>query len=112
MLHPIQHMTSSIKKDEMIYDNSYFSNTFGLNPDKKDSSLRKIHKYHIHVHLLLAKQYAVSKAFFKAFKLIFHKMQSLYDKSHFYSLFKQLWIIKNSKPIFKKIQKIRCKTNA
>ena len=36
MLHPIQHMTSSIKKDEMIYENSYFSNTFGLNPDKKD----------------------------------------------------------------------------
>ena len=111
MLHPIQHMTSSIKKDEMIYEDSYFSNTFGLNPDEKNKSLRKIHKYDIPALLLLAKQYVVSKALPKFFKLIFHKMQSLYDKSHFHSLFKQFWFIKNSKLILKKIQKIRCKAN-
>ena len=31
----------------------------------------------------------ISKAVSKAFKLTFHQIQSFYDKSHFYSSFKQ-----------------------
>ena len=39
-------------------------------------------------------------------------MQSFYDKSHFYFLFKQFSIKEKSKPILEKIEKISCKANA
>ena len=42
------------------------------------------------------------KALSKAFKLIFHQIQSFYEKSHFCSSFSQFWIIENSKPVIEK----------
>ena len=54
----------------------------------------------------------ISKAVSEVFKHIFHQIQTFYDKLHFYSLFKQFWVIKNSKPIPEKIEKINCKANA
>ena len=53
-----------------------------------------------------------SKAISKAFKLIFYQIESFYDKSHVYSSFKQFCVIKNSKLILEKMEKINGKANA
>ena len=49
------------------------------------------------------------KALSKAFKLIFHQIQSFYEKSHFCSSFSQFWIIEIPSPLLKKIEKINFK---
>ena len=75
---------------EIIYEISSCSNTFGLNPDEKDKSViyctghQKIYKNHTG-----ASTKNSTKAVSEAFKLIFHQIQSFYNKSHFYSSFKQ-----------------------
>ena len=45
----------------------------------------------------------ISRAVSKAFKLIFHQIQTFYDKSHFRSSFKQFKVIENSKSILEKL---------
>ena len=54
----------------------------------------------------------ILKAVSKAFKLIFHRIQSFYDKSHCYSSFKQFWVIEDSKSILEKFEKVNYKANA
>ena len=56
--------------------------------------------------------YCCLKEFPTAFELIFHQIQSFYYKSHFYSSFKQCWVIKSSKPILEKIEQINYRSNA
>ena len=51
------------------------------------------------------------KAISKALKLIFFQIQTFYDKSHFYSSFKQFSVIENSEYIPPKIEKVNCKAN-
>ena len=48
----------------------------------------------------------------RVFQLIFHQVQSFYDKSYFYFPFKQFWAIGNSKPILEKFENINCTANA
>ena len=46
------------------------------------------------------------KAVSKASELIFYQIQNFYDKSHFYTSFKQSWVIENSKPVLKKLKRL------
>ena len=65
--------------------------------------------------IVVSKKYCtklILKAISKAFKLIFHQIRSFYDKSHFYSSFKQFWIIEDSKFILEKFEKVNYKANA
>lgn len=65
--------------------------------------------------IVYSKKYStklITKPFSNAFKSIFHQVQNFYDKSCFYSSFKYLWVIENSKPVFeKKNEKINCIAN-
>ena len=113
---------SNKTKEEIIFENFCFSKKFGLSPDEKDKSLPimywtpKMHKSPIGARFIVASKKCstklLSKSVSKAFKLIFNQVQSFYDKSHFYSSFKQFWVIENSKPVLDKIQKINLKSNA
>jgi len=113
---------SSKTKEEIIFENVCFSKTFGLNPDDNDKSLPimywtpKMHKNPIGARFIVASKKCstklLSKSVSKVFKLIFHQTQNFYDKSHFYSSFKQFWVIENSKPVLDKIEKINLKSNA
>ena len=49
----------------------------------------------------------VLKAVSKAFKLIICPIQTFYDKSQFYSSFKQFWILENFKFTLEKIDKVK-----
>ena len=94
----------------------------GLNPDGKDKPLPimywtpKMHKEAIGARFIVVSKKCskklISKVVSKAFQLIFHQIQSFYDKSYFYFSFKQFWAIENSKPFLEKFENINCKANA
>ena len=78
---------SSKEKDEIMHENSSFSDKFGLNSDKKDKSFPtmywgpKMHKDPIGACFLVAQKKCnkkfISKAVSEVFKLNFHQIQSL-----------------------------------
>lgn len=88
-------------------ENSFFANKFGLVPKKQDKFLwimywaLIMHKGLICGHFIVdSKKFCtklILKAVSKALTLIFHQMQDLYNKSHYYSAFKQFWATENCK---------------
>ena len=54
----------------------------------------------------------ISKAFCKAFKIIFNQIQNFYDKSYFILHLNNFGFIEDSKPVLEKTEKINSKANA
>ena len=73
-----------------------------------------MHKEPIRAHFIAASK--TCKIYFKkvskAFKLIFHQIQSFYNKPHFYFLYKPFCVTENIKSILENIEKIYWKANA
>ena len=94
--------------------------SFGLNPNGKDKSLPikywtpKMHKEAIAARFIVVSKKCSkklnSKVVSKVFQLISHQIESFYNKSYFYFLFKQFWAIGNSEPILEKFENINCLT--
>ena len=54
----------------------------------------------------------MSKAVTKVFKLIFKKIQSFHEKSHFYFDSKKFWVVENSKSVSDMFDQTNTKQNA
>ena len=76
----------------------------------------KMHKEAIGARfIVVSKNYSkklISKVVSKACEIVFHQIQSFYDKSYLYFSFKQFWAIENSNNILEKFENINCKANA
>ena len=88
-------------------ENSFFANKFGLIPKEQDKFL-SIMSWALIMHkglicgrfIVASKKFCtklILKAVSKALTLIFHQIQDPYNKSHFYSAFKQFWATENYK---------------
>ena len=113
----------NVTPDEVIDDNVETSKKYGLVvADNKFKSLPlmywmpKMHKNPVGFRFIIASKYCstklISKAVTKAFRLIYQQVEHFHDKSTFYSNYNNFWVVQNSLPVIKKLDRCNAKHNA
>ena len=113
---------SNLSKDEIINNNIKFCEKFGLKITEEQKSLPlmywlpKMHKTPIGTRFIIASKNCSTKPLSgiisNAFKLIFDSVNSFHNKNRYYSNLNKFWVVQNSLPIIKKLDKINLKNNA
>ena len=106
----------------MTQANLNYSKKFDQNIKEIDKSLPimyglpKMHKTPIGARFIVPSKNCSTKPFSdkisKIFKMIFNIVESFYNKSFFYSGCKKFWVVQNSFPIVRKLNKINVKKKA
>ena len=99
MLPPKCSLPPSAGKNNQSPKQYFLRNLFSTSRKGEDTMWRNLLVQIFFVASKMCSTNLISEAVSKTFKLAFHQIQSLYDKSHFCSSFKQLLIIENSNSI-------------
>ena len=107
---------------EILENNVQICRNFGLELIENEKCLPlmywmpKLHKTPIEARFIIASRKCstkpLSKAVSKVFKLIQSQMENFHEKSKFCNRYRIFWVVQNSDPIIKKLDKINSKKKA